>query len=139
MWRACSQDMRTTILSSRPSCAKSASLGDSCCWSLKRLSSMDRSGSCSFFFQAEDGIRDLTVTGVQTCALPIWAELFSRHHDHREDDRAGAGDERDRGQRPEGDRGATPSVAAEVDEAGDPRSEERRVGKECRSRWSPYH
>src|SRR2546427_2144 len=28
---------------------------------------------CSFFFQAEDGIRDLTVTGVQTCALPISA------------------------------------------------------------------
>src|SRR2546430_5486728 len=29
---------------------------------------------CSFFFfQAEDGIRDLTVTGVQTCALPTWA------------------------------------------------------------------
>src|SRR2546430_17441016 len=27
--------------------------------------------SCIFFFQAEDGIRDLTVTGVQTCALPI--------------------------------------------------------------------
>src|SRR5207245_6063969 len=26
-----------------------------------------------FFFQAEDGIRDATVTGVQTCALPIWA------------------------------------------------------------------
>src|SRR2546430_4303357 len=28
-------------------------------------------GAVSFFFQAEDGIRDLTVTGVQTCALPI--------------------------------------------------------------------
>src|SRR2546430_8758699 len=28
-----------------------------------------------FFFQAEDGIRDLTVTGVQTCALPIWDAL----------------------------------------------------------------
>src|SRR5207245_7168176 len=28
-----------------------------------------------FFFQAEDGIRDATVTGVQTCALPIWSEL----------------------------------------------------------------
>src|SRR2546430_6117963 len=28
-----------------------------------------------FFFQAEDGIRDLTVTGVQTCALPICARL----------------------------------------------------------------
>src|SRR2546428_2568610 len=28
-----------------------------------------------FFFQAEDGIRDLIVTGVQTCALPIYAVL----------------------------------------------------------------
>src|SRR2546430_8962528 len=28
-----------------------------------------------FFFQAEDGIRDLTVTGVQTCALPIYRNL----------------------------------------------------------------
>src|SRR2546430_15135310 len=28
--------------------------------------------NCCFFFQAEDGIRDLTVTGVQTCALPIF-------------------------------------------------------------------
>src|SRR5256886_7867854 len=27
--------------------------------------------ACVFFFEAEDGIRDLTVTGVQTCALPI--------------------------------------------------------------------
>src|SRR2546430_5610820 len=31
-----------------------------------------------FFFQAEDGIRDLTVTGVQTCALPIWAARRDR-------------------------------------------------------------
>src|SRR5215213_9956785 len=30
-----------------------------------------------FFFQAEDGIRDWSVTGVQTCALPIWAERGS--------------------------------------------------------------
>src|SRR2546427_7767572 len=29
----------------------------------------------AFFFQAEDGIRDLTVTGVQTCALPISFEI----------------------------------------------------------------
>src|SRR5215813_13960564 len=28
-----------------------------------------------FFFQAEDGIRDADVTGVQTCALPIWLLL----------------------------------------------------------------
>src|SRR2546427_1579991 len=32
-----------------------------------------------FFFQAEDGIRDLTVTGVQTCALPIWLAIFGKH------------------------------------------------------------
>src|SRR2546430_870389 len=31
---------------------------------------------CFFFFQAEDGIRDLTVTGVQTCALPISALIM---------------------------------------------------------------
>src|SRR2546422_6022334 len=30
-------------------------------------------GLCFFFFQAEDGIRDVAVTGVQTCALPILA------------------------------------------------------------------
>src|SRR5207245_3226634 len=32
-----------------------------------------------FFFQAEDGIRDATVTGVQTCALPI-SEAVARQH-----------------------------------------------------------
>src|SRR3712207_7450677 len=31
-----------------------------------------------FFFQAEDGIRDIGVTGVQTCALPIWSRLQGR-------------------------------------------------------------
>src|SRR2546427_13246600 len=36
-------------------------------------------GVCQFFFffQAEDGIRDLTVTGVQTCALPITVSEYS--------------------------------------------------------------
>src|SRR5205085_6911295 len=36
-----------------------------------------------FFFQAEDGIRDLTVTGVQTCALPIsvgFSDFWRRWH-----------------------------------------------------------
>src|SRR5256886_6636304 len=32
---------------------------------------------CFFFFQAEDGIRDLTVTGVQTCALPIYSTALA--------------------------------------------------------------
>src|SRR2546427_3752757 len=40
-----------------------------------------------FFFQAEDGIRDLTVTGVQTCALPIWLA-----HDKARPNGDGAGD-----------------------------------------------
>src|SRR5256886_7420338 len=42
-----------------------------------------------FFFQAEDGIRDLTVTGVQTCALPICHEIphlcFKDAPDYRPD------------------------------------------------------
>src|SRR6266496_60075 len=33
-----------------------------------------------FFFQAEDGIRDLYVTGVQTCALPIWPDAIVMRH-----------------------------------------------------------
>src|SRR5688572_31723422 len=39
-----------------------------------------------FFFQAEDGIRDLTVTGVQTCALPIFAVAV----EHRDEPAPGA-------------------------------------------------
>src|SRR3712207_7327356 len=31
-----------------------------------------------FFFQAEDGIRDIGVTGVQTCALPIYEDVLSQ-------------------------------------------------------------
>src|SRR2546430_9363351 len=95
--------------------------------------------SVFFFFQAEDGIRDLTVTGVQTCALPISPAV-----NHR------------------------PSVRYNINTAGFPyeaaaavlnrthsrsrhscvgygccfspfpkRSEERRVGKEGKSRWAP--
>src|SRR5215510_15734253 len=69
-----------------------------------------------FFFQAEDGIRDGHVTGVQTCALPICLAGFEAL--------AHADGARLRAPAPDRDRG---------------RSEERRVGKECRSRWSPDH
>src|SRR5256886_8406342 len=93
-----------------------------------------------FFFQAEDGIRDLTVTGVQTCALPICrrdlrlADLrrevaASLRHVHLPADL--------RRQSPLGD--GTWRGEPEARAPATPRSEERRVGKECRSRWSPYH
>src|SRR2546426_7322454 len=36
-----------------------------------------------FFFQAEDGIRDYKVTGVQTCALPIWPDELDAERDQR--------------------------------------------------------
>src|SRR6266581_3900782 len=71
-----------------------------------------------FFFQAEDGIRDGRVTGVQTCALPISRAMSSGGGV------AGAGAL------------SSPAVIFRITSA---RSEERRVGKECRSRWSPYH
>src|SRR2546430_10875145 len=95
-----------------------------------------------FFFQAEDGIRDLTVTGVQTCALPI--STGTAHPSRRRRWRV----RRERRRHPEpfppfSNRSAScriPSVR-EKQSAARPRtrSEERRVGKECRSRWSPYH
>src|SRR5258708_14339927 len=94
-----------------------------------------------FFFQAEDGIRDDLVTGVQTCALPIsksrrkelpvpsrrwvffrwvratpFCEILGIKEWSMRWGRCSAG---------------AHGLAT--------RSEERRVGKECRSRWSPYH
>src|SRR5690349_5730458 len=51
-----------TARHSRLVISKEAPLRDSSQWAL----------GCTFFFQAEDGIRDLYVTGVQTCALPIF-------------------------------------------------------------------
>src|SRR2546430_5533494 len=92
-----------------------------------------------FFFQAEDGIRDLTVTGVQTCALPISlaqvvAQLEERGAmDHTIVVSAAASD-------PAPLQFLAPYAGVAMgEEFLDNRSEERRVGKECRSRWSPYH
>src|SRR5205823_11075131 len=71
------------------------------------------------FFQAEDGIRDKLVTGVQTCALPISLAggLLGA--------RASPGPRAPR----------SPPVRALAPAAAGGRSEERRVGKECRSGW----
>src|SRR5256885_5963514 len=95
-----------------------------------------------FFFQAEDGIRDYKVTGVQTCALPISER--ARPIPSAPKLRAVMAD-------------STVSTLVRTSilrfTSDQPRSlpiapprwgwlrrsEERRVGKECRSRWSPYH
>src|SRR2546423_15390465 len=92
-----------------------------------------------FFFQAEDGIRDKLVTGVQTCALPICSLSFpsdsrpssrqphvdpgARESDGKESERREADGDDDRGH---GGRAIS-------------RSGERRVGEEGRSRWAPHH
>src|SRR5258708_31925073 len=78
-----------------------------------------------FFFQAEDGIRDDLVTGVQTCALPICRKAIFREvmEGYNSEDCLSAAALRDWLE----------------EERKKLRSEERRVGKECRSRWSPYH
>src|SRR3712207_7766867 len=94
-----------------------------------------------FFFQAEDGIRDIGVTGVQTCALPIsegLAEVGLRVGVDEEDAPA-AGGERDAEVRRRRRLAAAALVVGEDERRRSLRSEERRVGKECRSRWSPYH
>src|SRR5947209_18303268 len=97
---------------------------------------MHGSGSSDLFcFQAEDGIRDIGVTGVQTCALPI-----SRHPRPYPCPRRGllvmstqAGFGGGTGTAADG--AGTQIVFARYRVR---RSEERRVGKERRSRWSPY-
>src|SRR5205085_5628783 len=95
-----------------------------------------------FFFQAEDGIRDLTVTGVQTCALPIctlFPEGFVAPTAHcvATTNPSGnkvptAGSNPKSGQNPDG----FFQLVASDNCGDDDRSEERRVGKECRRRWA---
>src|SRR2546429_2657816 len=96
-----------------------------------------------FFFQAEDGIRDVAVTGVQTCALPILGRDVVIEVT-RADPEAALTDlvERMQGTAGHFDYDVatyTASPAPRYVGLVSPRSEERRVGKECRSRWSPYH
>src|SRR5205823_6777382 len=90
-----------------------------------------------FFFQAEDGIRDKLVTGVQTCALPISAVPKGGAAVER-CDVAGHGPSQLDPQNLREQR-VVPVPAPAAAEGRDQRSEERRVGKECRSRWWPEH
>src|SRR5207247_4159911 len=98
-----------------------------------------------FFFQAEDGIRDPLVTGVQTCALPILvdplalvevhrlARRLAEQYGHRLQ-RGGAGVEAVEAaqHQPVGREAVQPEGAAAVRA----RSEERRVGKGGGEGWA---
>src|SRR2546429_3341138 len=94
-----------------------------------------------FFFQAEDGIRDVAVTGVQTCALPILPSIHLGGLP-RPVQVAPVSGLRNLGSPTL----RLPALSGLLLAEGKTssfvkpyRSEERRVGKECRSRWSPYH
>src|SRR5256885_7096854 len=92
-----------------------------------------------FFFQAEDGIRDYKVTGVQTCALPI---SICFHYVERRVLALNLRANLLANYAGQGWRALMNVLFIQiyVHYLGiEARSEERRVGKECRSRWSPYH
>src|SRR5690606_40667635 len=96
-----------------------------------------------FFFQAEDGIRDFHVTGVQTCALPISSAPVARNGRRQRCSSRSAGSCRSssygrfRSAPVYPSRGCLPCLpdtpAPGCGSVADSRSEERRVGKEGRS------
>src|SRR5690349_22137526 len=93
-----------------------------------------------FFFQAEDGIRDLYVTGVQTCALPILnRSAASAFVSSVLPTPVGPKNMNEPVGRFGSCRPARARRTAVATARTASRSEERRVGKECRSRGSPYH
>src|SRR3712207_7483412 len=111
-------------------------------WSVLMWSSLFVCFFSFFFFQAEDGIRDIGVTGVQTCALPICPHAVEHRLelvlvDHRPEVVVVRG--ADALRRRALEQQLAERVVDGVEDDDPRRSEERRVGKECRSRWSPYH
>src|SRR5256884_880141 len=103
-----------------------------------------------FFFQAEAGIGVVAVTGVQTCALPIsgplgtqWAKTRDPLYEAWIDAGKAAGIPHTadyNGRSAEGFGNSQYTIRnGRRSSTANARSEERRVGKECRSRWSPYH
>src|SRR5437764_7172721 len=91
-----------------------------------------------FFFQAEDGIRDTSVTGVQTCALPILQRVALDQRVYA-DQKTQEDQQRPRDPEEQHRLATEPQLEPDGDEVqyahGNARSEERRVGKECRSGW----
>ena len=100
-----------------------------------------------FFFQAEDGIRDWSVTGVQTCALPIYSlNVFGKEVFKYSGCAIKMARQLENGNVETKSKGwllyQDPETGEFLERMVNPYtggSEERRVGKECRSRWSPYH
>src|SRR5690606_39737751 len=96
-----------------------------------------------FFFQAEDGIRDFHVTGVQTCALPIYfvnktANKIWEIEDYKIREFVGTYDEWEQWKLERKAAASGPAkkekiITEKKNTALPERSEERRVGKECRS------
>src|SRR5207302_2945281 len=98
-----------------------------------------------FFFQAEDGIRDFHVTGVQTCALPISISSTTSKWGRARAASSATGRARELVDCVATNADACPlsrrriastSLSARIEATIEPRSEERRVGKEGRSRGS---
>src|SRR5207249_9697591 len=94
-----------------------------------------------FFFQAEDGIRDRNVTGVQTCALPISKVAVMREFKNSEANHLGVPLPKGRIRFYKQDEDKQLEFTGEnlIDHTPKDetlRSEERRVGKECRSGWA---
>src|SRR5438105_6360986 len=93
-----------------------------------------------FFFQAEDGIRDPLVTGVQTCALPISFQISKREMQVLEALSEGFSNAEIAKRLLISRETVKHHLTNLFNKTGaSNRSEERRVGKECRSRWSTYH
>src|SRR5690606_40715935 len=90
----------------------------------------------SFFFQAEDGIRDFHVTGVQTCALPIYVKGVGSSTVTVDVTQSSGSKTAARECRNCVGGARTTTEYVTIPTPG--RSEERRVGKECRSRKWTY-
>src|SRR5438046_10583028 len=87
-----------------------------------------------FFFQAEDGIRDWSVTGVQTCALPIY-QIDPAAYLRRTFEEVGGYDEMIVLRDITFESHCEHHMAPMIGRVHIGRSEERRVGKECRGGW----
>src|SRR5699024_11732138 len=101
------------------------------------------SSQTHFYFQAEDGIRDRNVTGVQTCALPIYIPGLhfgqrARELQHQAEHHQAVGVGLLQGGLLEEAQPGEQQAEDQVADVRVERSEERRVGKGCCAWWGPW-